>query len=647
MANNNDIIELSIKSLFSFDKYIIPIYQRNYAWGEPEVTQLIQDIVDYSKKNNSPNYYIGTLIVDEKKIDNSYVFYTIDGQQRLTSLTILLSAIKNTYKDIVDISQWYKLNLEFESRKISTETIQYLFDGNESDYKEYNTAIKQSYYDSIKALKRTLKDSHHSNENYCENLAVKKFCDYLLEKVFILRVPVPEDTDLNHYFEIMNSRGEQLEKHEVLKAKCLEILNLENENLSYAFNLIWESCSNMERYVQYGFKLSQRNEVFGQNDWNCLKCKNIDEVSNVLVALKKNDNSDSNSTEQSLKDLINSALVKEPKAEDEETPDRFNTVINFSNLLLHVLRIQTKIDIALDDKRLIELFEPYIKDTDKTKTIEFVKTFGFNLLKCKFLFDKYIIKREFLKSTDRWSLKRLECYNGNKVSYVNSFGHENGNEGENKEILMLQAMFHVSTPTLVYKHWLNAALKYVFENDNINSVDYKNYLENVAKSFLYDRFIAKTPKDYFEIIYTNNRVSVNYEIDESKLDQGTAVENFVFNYLDYLLWKKHESEYTNFEYTFRSSVEHYYPQKPIEGNPELERKYLDNFGNLCLISSSKNSRLSNYMPQAKKEHYQNSTSIDSIKQRLMMKYDNWNIREIEEHGNIMKKILLFDRNISH
>lgn len=105
-----------------------------------------------------------------------------------------------------------------------------------------------------------------------------------------------------------------------------------------------------------------------------------------------------------------------------------------------------------------------------------------------------------------------------------------------------------------------------------------------------------------------------------------------------------------FEYSFRSSVEHYYPQHPIDSNMGLEgedKKWLDNFGNLCLISSNKNSRLSNFMPNAKKEYYQNSLSIDSLKQRIMMEYSSWDINggknrnEIKEHGDMMKK-LLFD-----
>ncbi len=65
---------------------------------------------------------------------------------------------------------------------------------------------------------------------------------------------------------------------------------------------------------------------------------------------------------------------------------------------------------------------------------------------------------------------------------------------------------------------------------------------------------------------------------------------------------------------------------------------LNNFGNLCLISRSKNSKLSNSLPRAKKEHYINN-DIDSIKQAIMMSYNNWGKEEIEKHGKEMKKLL--------
>ena len=69
----NDIQELTIKELLSSNDYRIPIYQRNYAWGLGETTQLIQDIADYAKDSPTNNYYIGNLIVFPRHKDNSFL----------------------------------------------------------------------------------------------------------------------------------------------------------------------------------------------------------------------------------------------------------------------------------------------------------------------------------------------------------------------------------------------------------------------------------------------------------------------------------------------------------------------------------------------------------------------------------------------
>lgn len=639
----------NIKELFSSDDYIVPSYQRNYDWGEPHITQLIQDIVDYvikSKSTNTeskPRYYIGSLIAYERKLEGSIKYEIIDGQQRLITLTLLLNVIKKEYTTI-DVSWYKKLNLSFDSRKVASNTLLYLFNGESLDNKECDVAIQQGFNDTERYLRKILNDNN-------DKLTIEEFCNYLFEKVTILRVLVPEDTDLNRYFEIMNSRGEQLEKHEILKARMLEILK--DENLKYAFNLIWEATSNMEKYVQFGFSVDQRNELFG-NDWNNLIDK--DSVYQKLQIPSTNQTSE----EALLRQLLEKTTkpIIDNSISTEESPDRFNSIINFANFLLHILRIQTKSDIPLDDKRLLELFDPFLKKDNRE---EFVKQFGYNLLKGKFYFDKYVIKREFTKGTDHWSLKHLK-HDENKINYVNTFDDDinESNEGLNREILMLLSMFHVSSPTLVYKHWLNAALKFVMEYSRTDLAnDYKSYLESLAKAFLYDRFLAENPKDYFEIIYNNNGQPKKNNIDLKKLHQGTTVENFIFNYLDYLLWQdyrtdkkyfkiKNEQVFTDdrirhFEFSFRSSVEHYYPKHPIDENLALKGQnavWLDNFGNLCLISHSKNSRLSNFMPSQKKEFYSGSPTIDSIKQRIMMEYDQWGAKEIELHGKKMIEILI-------
>jgi hypothetical protein len=138
--------------------------------------------------------------------------------------------------------------------------------------------------------------------------------------------------------------------------------------------------------------------------------------------------------------------------------------------------------------------------------VEFVKEFIFNLLKCKFMFDKFIIKREFTANTDRWSLKSLKWYNHGKINngakYTNTFGDEQNEsfESDNRKILTLLSMFHVSMPSMSYKYWLNATLNYLFNQFEIDSKDYILYLEHIAKSFVFDRYLAKEPIDYFKMI---------------------------------------------------------------------------------------------------------------------------------------------------
>lgn len=643
------ITQLSIQRLLSGNvEYVIPMYQRNYAWEEGEITQLIQDVIDYlpKKGQNARNYYIGSLVVYERPDTKTPVFEIIDGQQRLTTLSLLTSYLKNT--EAVDLSWYSNLSIHFDSREHSRATFAAIFEGRFKDdpaevlgEKQINTGILNGYRLIQKVLPQKLKEN---------GVSPQQFADFLFSYVQIMRVKVPADTDLNHYFEIMNNRGEQLEKHEVLKARMMEQLQDCKQSQS-CLHTVWEACANMERYVQMGFSPSQRSSIFGEKDWSRFDPKDFDALT---VALHGNQEvADRRGAPLTLEQII--AGVPAGMEQDEssdEVPERFNTVINFPNFLLHVLRVDMQADIPLDDKRLLDTFETHVlKQPDPTAA---VKRFTFSLLRCKYLFDHYVIKREFIKGADGWSLKRFKWNDGGERSragrgnYVNTFDEENGSEGINRRILMLLSAFHVSTPTLVYKHWLNAALHHLFHAQQVEAQPYLLHLESVAKAFVFDRFLAPNAGlDYFTIIYGNKgayrarRESISAETLDQKLTFGNIENNLVFNFLDYLLWLEHrDSEpVRSYEFTFRSSVEHYYPQHPLPGHAHLEAGVLNSFGNLCLISHEKNSRLSNFMPSAKKEFYQHNT-IDSVKQYLMMKCESWDSDAINRHFSDMTAVLL-------
>jgi len=615
-----DIKEFSIGELFSqSDYYLIPIYQRNYAWGKGQVEQLVKDIEDFAKKNKERDYYLGTLVVYEKSVGKDKIYETIDGQQRLTTLSILLSVLKKEQKDL-----FFHPLLRYESRKESTQTLQYIYEGEIDEKESFNPAMKKAYDVITNALKNL-------------SIELTDFREYLLKNVKILRVNVPKDTDLNHYFEVMNNRGEQLEKHEILKARMLS--ELTNEDEKYTFSLIWEACSDMERYIQYGFRPNQREIIFGEM-WNTLACENFNDINKKLTN-SKIDRAKENSG-CSIDDILgNSCEVnigdKEKKNKDEEKPDRFTSPVNFQNFLLHVWKITQNKKIPLDDKVLLEVIDGY--------SAEQVRKFGYDLLKLRFLLDSYILKRELIGEKDDWSLQvvyKSEYTKGNRTQKKLQFKNRFENQQENQQILMLLSMFHVSNPSRTYKYWLTGALNYLYHSVEITFDSYKKFLEIMAENFLM-RYLSRDPMDYDNLIFSIEEKNFEYSIDSTLLNRGTAVEHFIFNYLDYLLWKKNleskERDFSYFRFSFSNSVEHFYPQNPINGFEKLDKETLDSFGNLCLMSSHKNAKLNNHPPKSKKEYYRDG-NYDSIKQHYMMeKADEWNEKAIKEHQKEMLDIL--------
>lgn len=262
--NSQEIKPLNIKSLLSEGRYVIPIYQRNYDWGENEALQLIEDITDYASFNSSKNYYIGSVVVFVRYKDRQEYFEIIDGQQRLTTLTILLSLLRSFEECKVLVSWFDKSNLSYDHRHEADEAIRQL-----SENQLYDNSGASSIAEVYRIMQKNIL-------NILEEKGINliDFVNYLLSKVIIMRIPVPQDTELNHYFEIMNSRGEQLEKHEVLKAS---LMNCIDKKYHLLFNDIWEACSDMDTYVQMNFKPQLRTILFSKN-WVDLTEKKFDDI---------------------------------------------------------------------------------------------------------------------------------------------------------------------------------------------------------------------------------------------------------------------------------------------------------------------------------------------------------------------------------
>ena len=582
-------------------EYIIPLYQRAYAWEDKQLTQLIEDILDVSEE---ANYYIGSLIVS-KQHDK---YEVVDGQQRLTSLYLLLSCLGIEVKPTLTFACRDKSNYTLRN-------IDELLLENRSNIDM--DRVEANLLRGIRILTNELRKKDFDKEIFLRKLS----------KVVVYRIEVPENTDLNRYFEIMNTRGEQLEQHDILKAQLISYLDTDVEKELFA--TIWDACSDMTGYVQMHF-VSKNNTVrealFGA-EWNEMPKNNWYSYKNVLKNCGKADES------FKIADIIDKdfAVSNYDGYIDEDIRIRFESIIEFPYFLIHVLKVYvslngiehekagTKImDELLDDKKLVDAFDRVVshgiqdgKYIRNQKT-EFSKNFIVCLLRTRYLFDNYIIKREFANdnSDGEWSLKSLYVsgqQSKKKPYYRNSKFTKSGewtttNDWRTKTNIMIQSALRVSYTSPKVMHWITKLLIWLSEDNckhikNDDLTRYDEFVEQIA--------IDAVNKDFFAYC------------EDGDYAMGVDTPHIVFNYLDYLLWYDNRKKYDDFTFEFRNSVEHWYPQNPSEGTFEQWTDGVDQFGNLCIIQRNVNSKFSNMSPEAKKSTFKDMIAKGSIKLRIM------------------------------
>lgn len=628
MNETSDILTIPVvgngseKGLFGGnDRYIIPLYQRPYAWTEDQIVQLLQDI-DGLSSNSDEHYYLGPLVVHRRK---NGLLEVIDGQQRLTTLFLLLRTMQQANQlgedacahadDCIPDS----FPLIFECRERSDKTLRHLGNLDDLDADSIEEPIRQGF----RIIQDELSRLEYEGEGHIATFADK------LQRVLLHRIEVPPHTDLNHYFEIMNSRGEQLEQHEVLKARLMSFLPNSKEKTTFA--TIWNACSDMSGYVQMHFKPEIRTQLF---DGNWEEYPTDEKIGGLSW-----DNLDNSSC--SILKAIDSETEWTGKSETddrEENSNRFESIVDFPHFLLHVLQVfmNNQNDgllkpVQTDDQRLLETFKEAIGSDQKEKE-KFSSDFIKCLLRCRYLFDRYIIKREFAGDSldGSWSLKSLKKQGGQKggAYYSESSLLKRGSSDKRtRRVLMMQACYRVSYTSPKTMGWITTVLSWLYANGN-------RYL----------------PVGFEEACKDIGVKAVSPWVSSGHADhtEGVNTPHIVFNFLDYLLWEKRQGE-VDFDFEFRTSVEHWYPQNPSKGTfkrePDVDHSGndVDYFGNLCLVQRSTNSKFSNMNPIAKASTFKDMIDKGSLKLRIMRDITenegHWGECQWEKHGEEMIKIL--------
>lgn len=663
--------EVSIDEIFiSGEKsiYEIPIYQRNYAWEKDEIATLVQDVYDSFKKDRTKVYYIGTLVSYHK---GDRVFEIIDGQQRLTTIRLMLGAL-----DIVPVNK-----LTYQARRISDATLKSIpcFKIDEKD-----SGIENGFRHARSAIKEI---------PICE---LKDFAAYFRNQVHIIHYQVPKDIDLNHYFEIMNSRGEQLEKHEIVKANLMEKLNYKECKL---FNYIWESCSELSVYLQQQIKGISSESVFGKS-----LCEFLPESFDDLLNLFTSDTSENIDSGISIDEILSpSGTVKGwvGISAENDRKDSFQPIIDFPNFLLIVLKL-SRIgkdgflcqNFNLDDKELLDEFSKAKMSSEE------IKAFAFNLLKSRYLLDNYIVHHSKEDDTLESNPWKLQVWHRDEDTRKGQLKNLCDDKQIQDRLVHLLSMFEVSFTARQRKNYLFYCLLYLINQKTIDVCEYANFVDGLANKYFNKVYLDETklnsintplPGGFDEVMIQDGRLA-NPHLDEYELSRffeiygdGTKASNgvplFIFNYLDYKLWKlydeqlrgkklkegsKERKEFFNklgcgdfelkvFDQFYfsrtRRSLEHYYPQAMASGEDGfLDQNQINCIGNYAMIGSEANSSGSNWSPKTKLDHYLDSSgkisqiSVASLKFMVMMQMcrDNqkWEFDEIKNHQTKMIDILM-------
>ena len=580
-------ISLSVNRLLNEDSYAIPLYQRNFAWTYDEIEQLLNDVADAFQEQRE-NYYIGTLVVNEE----NGIFKIIDGQQRTTALNLIALALKHEF----GFDRLKAVNLTFPARKKSNENIQKLFTKQKISENDENE-LTRGYRHAHDALKKVLEERQFESQS---------FFNYLFDKVIIFRSILPNDLDLNLYFERFNSRGEQLEAHEILKAQMMAKFG-EDQEMSQKFARIWDACAEFDKPVLKAFQIRSRpnnpdeegEKIFGKEYANFKLQEVFDEMGVDKLETK------------SLIEVISGDKSERGRAESKESDiSNYTTVIDFPTFLLQSFFIMEGSDeITFDDKKLLKIFE--IEQRDR----EWVQQFGQLLLTMKHIFDTFIVKNVQLENETEWQIKRAqyETYQRNENrgwKYVLINFQKNTFDNLNKNIILLQSMFAVTFTANRDSRWLYEILQFLYKhieelNDQEFVARFKELLEKMAVRYAEER------------LFTEDRSIKKYG----------DIPVYAFNFVDYILWKhrsglkeKYSSvEFEAFKFTYRRSIEHWYPQNPNsdERIEKMDDKFLHSFGNLCIITDSQNSKFGNLDPSAKYKQWEGIFSRQSLKLQIM------------------------------
>ena len=309
---------------------------------------------------------------------------------------------------------------------------------------------------------------------------------------------------------------------------------------------------------------------------------------------------------------------------------------------MHVLRLYCNVNkvnakVPLNEKELLSVYHAYGATIDSMKFVEL-------LLFCRAVFDRFIVKTTDDASDQedgrKWVLLKPTRYESN-WQYTSSFEGKKG-----RQLVKALSMLQVTFRTRIYKTWLYAVLEWLHgkcgENGDFGAVSVDAYL-----GFLHGWMLRYYNTQGFKVPEIPDGETPS---KANSYSLGTATPHFLLNFIDYLYWcdwrrnkEKYEKygrfrELEDFSFKYWNSVEHHLARN----NVEEDCQYIHNLGNLCLVSKSSNSRLSDRFVQEKVDKYGNGNlgpnRIIIYEETREANYE-WKEAQIRDHYNEIVALL--------
>jgi uncharacterized protein with ParB-like and HNH nuclease domain len=270
----------TVRELLKGVKYSIDYYQREYKWHDKQIRELVDDLTgkfleeydpshERKKVADYPHYFLGSIIISKKES----ISYIVDGQQRLTSLTLLLVLLRTLQKDRPEqvnvdeliVSEKYgqkSFNLHVDERAPVMEA---LYEGLPFDLSDRSESVQNLYL--------RFHDLEEAFQNELQDTALPYFIDWLLENVHLVEITAYSDDDAYTIFETMNDRGLSLSPTDMLKGYLLA--NIEDNTKRTAANTRWRD------------RIRELNEAGKEVEPDCFKVWLRSQYANKIRERKK------------------------------------------------------------------------------------------------------------------------------------------------------------------------------------------------------------------------------------------------------------------------------------------------------------------------------------------------------------------------